>query len=636
MDSCERLLSLAPNAKLIIAGDINQLAIKTLLNYHSSIKLGIVPDSWKLANLLPVPKESPLTESNQLRPISLTNIIVRLFERAIYTTELVQVMENAIHKDQFAYKRGYSSTMALIKAQHTWMEWLDGNASMVSIVILNNKDRDLWEKITTDPNHALQVLLPPSRQLELRNRGHEYELPRVRTERENSGCGLEKFHYYAYGRHVTVETDHKPLEAIFKKHLSSAPPRISRMMLRIQKYVVEIKYVPGKEIPLADALSRLSPCDTGTIKGLDVSIHELHMHLNASPIRIQHIQTETAKDPVLNSLKSFISRGLPDKRSDCPSHLHGYWNYCDELTVANGLILKGTRIIIPKSLQPEVLEQLHYAHEGAEKCKLRAKGSVFWASINADIENMVKGCSPCQHNQRANVKEPLTPHDIPPKPWHTLCSDLGGFTEFSKAYGFEHVTTSPYYSQANGFIERNVQTVKNLLQKCKESESDPHLAMLCLRTTPINHHLPSSTEMLNSRTYQSNLSSLSKPTLFPKIDDEINAKLQARHDLQKIYYDKSSRDLPEDKEQTPKSYILDMPSGSTLKRNRRYIRPSVESPNEDVGDNPSTSITATESSFTSNTSVPTSPPKVEETRNVQTPKLRISTRVTKRPDRWNL
>ena len=56
--------------------------------------------------------------------------------------------------------------------------------------------------------------------------------------------GLEKFHYYAYGRHVTVETDHKPLEAIFKKHLSSSPPRIARMMLRIQKYDVEIKYAP--------------------------------------------------------------------------------------------------------------------------------------------------------------------------------------------------------------------------------------------------------------------------------------------------------------------------------------------------------------------------------------------------------
>ena len=136
--------------------------------------------------------------------------------------------------------------------------------------------------------------------------------------------GLEEFHYYAYGRHVTIETDHKPLESIFKKHLSSTPPRIARMMLPIQKYDVDIKYVPGKEIPLADALSDLNPCNTDTIKGLDMSINELHMHLNASPTRVEQIQTETAKDPILSSLKSFISHGWPDKRADCPSHLHGY------------------------------------------------------------------------------------------------------------------------------------------------------------------------------------------------------------------------------------------------------------------------------------------------------------------------
>ena len=96
-------------------------------------KLGIVPDEWKLANLLPIPKESPCIEPNQLRPISLTNIIVRFFERAIYTTELSPVMEKVIHEDQFAYKKGHSSTMALIKAQHTWMEWLDGDASVVRV-----------------------------------------------------------------------------------------------------------------------------------------------------------------------------------------------------------------------------------------------------------------------------------------------------------------------------------------------------------------------------------------------------------------------------------------------------------------------------------------------------------------------
>ena len=93
--------------------------------FNKSINFEIVPDECKLANVLPIPKESPCTELNQLRPISLTNIIVRLFERAIYTTELSLVMEKVIYKDQFAYKKGHSSTMAMLKVQHVWMEWLD-------------------------------------------------------------------------------------------------------------------------------------------------------------------------------------------------------------------------------------------------------------------------------------------------------------------------------------------------------------------------------------------------------------------------------------------------------------------------------------------------------------------------------
>ena len=104
------------------------------------------------------------------------------------------------------------------------------------------------------------------------------------------------------------------------------------------------------------------------------------------------------------------------------------------------------------------------------------------------------------------------------------------FQEFANLYGFEHVTTNPYYSQANGFIERNVQTVKCLSQKCKVSGADPHRAMLCLRTTPIDDHLASPAELLNSRLYRSNLPALSKTTLF---DPESNVKLQARQDLQK-------------------------------------------------------------------------------------------------------
>ena len=68
--------------------------------------------------------------------------------------------------------------------------------------------------------------------------------------------GLEHFYYYVYGRLVTVETDHKPLESIIQKPLSAAPPRLQRMLLRAMKYNVNLVYKPGKEMHVSDALSR--------------------------------------------------------------------------------------------------------------------------------------------------------------------------------------------------------------------------------------------------------------------------------------------------------------------------------------------------------------------------------------------
>lgn len=65
--------------------------------------------------------------------------------------------------------------------------------------------------------------------------------------------GLEKFRYYTYDRLALVESDHKPLEAIFRKQLANTPPRIARMMLHIQKYDAKINYVPGKNKPVAYA-----------------------------------------------------------------------------------------------------------------------------------------------------------------------------------------------------------------------------------------------------------------------------------------------------------------------------------------------------------------------------------------------
>ena len=79
--------------------------------------------SWLIS---PIPKEIPLTSLNQLRPISVTDIIIRLFERIVYyQTEIKPVISSLIQPDRFAYKEGLNTSLALIKSQHMWLKWLD-------------------------------------------------------------------------------------------------------------------------------------------------------------------------------------------------------------------------------------------------------------------------------------------------------------------------------------------------------------------------------------------------------------------------------------------------------------------------------------------------------------------------------
>ena len=59
----------------------------------------------------------------------------------------------------------------------------------------------------------------------------------------------KKFEEYNYGRDcVRVQTDHKPLESIFRKELCTAPKRLQRTLLRPQKYSLDVTYLKGEKI----------------------------------------------------------------------------------------------------------------------------------------------------------------------------------------------------------------------------------------------------------------------------------------------------------------------------------------------------------------------------------------------------
>ena len=79
------------------------------------------------------------------------------------------------------------------------------------------------------------------------------------------------------------------------------------------------------------------------------------------------IRKETKADPVLDQLQGIITPGWPDSIKDLPPVIRLYWPYRDELSVNNGIIIKGSRIIIPETQQKIILDQLHYSHQGVEK-----------------------------------------------------------------------------------------------------------------------------------------------------------------------------------------------------------------------------------------------------------------------------
>ena len=204
-----------------------------------------------------------------------------------------------------------------------------------------------------------------------------------------------------------------------------------------------------------------------------------------------------------------------------------------------------------------------------------------------------------------------------------------------------------------------MQTVKGLLQKCKESGSDPHLAMLCLHSTPLDHNIPSPAELLNSRVYQTNLPAISKPSLSLSADGDINAKLQTRQEKQKSQYDKTSKHLPVIRPddpvrvlnphshkwepgivkchaETPRSYVVDMADGSTRRRNRSHIRPT----GENITFHESSDMDTAEPTLSLNedsppTSLTTCPQTVAGGMDREAT-LRRSSRAIKPPDRLNL
>ena len=186
-------------------------------------------------------------------------------------------------------------------------------------------------------------------------------------ERKLLACvfGTERLHTYVYGKPFVIESDHKPLEIIQGKPLAAAPARQQRMLLHMQGYDCTIRYRLGSEMTLADCLSMLTTRNRDPEIPLDVQVSLVQF---SSP-RLEELRWATREEPVLSHLMEYIATGFPASHRDTHSSTHDFWSFHDELSVEDGLVLKGTRVFILKEFRDQFMKDVHTGHQGVTWCQ---------------------------------------------------------------------------------------------------------------------------------------------------------------------------------------------------------------------------------------------------------------------------
>lgn len=389
--------------------------------------------------------------------------------------------------------------------------------------------------------------------------------------------GLKKFYQYLYGRKFVLVTDHRPLLALFgpgKATPALAANRLARWALLLSQFNYRIEYRKTNHHSNADALSRL-PADNDPQFDREESeedaelvcaIQEVCKKVNPGDQNI--LKQESAKDPVISMIQRFVREGWPPRKSDEGSEVTRYRQLADSLSLCNGCLLLGSRVVIPASMRKEVLEQLHLGHFGMQRMKQLARTAVYWPNIDDHIEGMCRQCISCGEHQNKPAKPAIHPWMLPEKPWsrvhldhainflgsnwlvlidayskypcihptqsvstkstidlleqdfahfgypHTLVTDNATtfmseeFQHWCKERGITHLTGAPYHPATNGAAERLVQTFKQALRK---SSLPPRKALqeflMQYRRTP-NSSGYSPSEMLNSRQIRTKIDTL--------------------------------------------------------------------------------------------------------------------------------
>ena len=284
-----------------------------------------------------------------------------------------------------------------------------------------------------------------------------------------------------------VVTDRKPLVSISNKPLSKATKRLQTLLMRAQRYTFELRWSPGTEIPVTDVLSRV-PVQKSSEEELIHCVNENGLRDE----RLQQIRDATATDQSLTILGEIILKGWPNQKDGVPMEALPYFNYRDELTIQDGIVYRGDRIIVPKALRQDMKNRVHAGHLGINSCLRRARDLIYWPGMSAEIRQHVETCGTCATYASKQPQETSVITGILDHPWEKVATDMLNWA------GDEYLVTVDYHS---GFFELdklNDITSAAIIEKLKAPFEGMAPRTLWLAATPLSTSQPHSRHSLGT------------------------------------------------------------------------------------------------------------------------------------------
>ena len=220
--------------------------------------------------------------------------------------------------------------------------------------------------------------------------------------------------------HFQLATDHKPLIPLLNNPTAKLPPRIERMVMKIQNLDYTAIHIAGKS-NMTDYLSR------HPLPKTEETTHEKYIKATLKAdhaIVMETFQAATKKDPELCRLQLALQTGNWDQHDPV---LKPYYDLRGELYMAEDLVLRLDKIIPPESLRDKIITTAHtQGHLGKSKTKEMIRRKYWFPGMNQRIDNIISTCFSCQVVIDSHHTEPAKMTELPEGPWHTVEIDFFG------------------------------------------------------------------------------------------------------------------------------------------------------------------------------------------------------------------